>query len=64
MTEEQYLHEKLRMLQEAYIKQAKPIVDRLYAIKAVQQPEPIFVDPSSLEPAMLEMLKRNAGVKT
>jgi len=61
--EEQYLYERLKMLQEESNKQAKPIIDLLCAIKAMRRPEPIFVDPSTLDPAMLEMLKRNAGEK-
>lgn len=36
--EEQYWHERLRMLQEAYAREAKPIIDRLVRIKSMQVP--------------------------
>lgn len=36
MTEEEYLHEQLRLLQMSYEKAAKPIVDRLVRIESLR----------------------------
>lgn len=63
MNEEQFLYEQLRRLHESYQKDAEPFIKRLLAIESMKVPQPIFVDPSKLDPAVLEMLKRNAGGK-
>ncbi len=49
MTEEDYLHEQLRMLQMSYEKSAKPIVDRLVLIKSLRCKPSILVSMSELE---------------
>jgi hypothetical protein len=61
MTEEQFLHEQLRRLQEAYQKDAEPFLKRLAAIESMKQPAPMFVDPSKLDPYLIGILERNAG---
>jgi hypothetical protein len=64
MTEEQFLHEQLCRLHESFMKDAEPFLKRLAYIEAMKRPAPIFVKPSTLDPAVLEMLKRNSGGET
>lgn len=42
-SEERYLLEVLAMLRENYAKSAKPYIDRLVAIRSMQQPSPMIV---------------------
>ncbi len=63
MTEEQFLHEQLLRLHESYMKDAEPLLKRLADIEAMKSPPPILVDTSTLDPEILQMLKRNAGEK-
>lgn len=41
--EERYLQEILAMLQEEYAKAAKPYIDRLVAIRMMEQPRPMIL---------------------
>lgn len=49
MTEEDYLHEQLRLLQMSYEKAAKPIVDRLVCINSLRCHPSIVVQMSELK---------------
>jgi hypothetical protein len=55
MTEEDYLHEQLRILQRSYEKAAKPIVDRLVYINSLRRNPSILVSMSDLETFNPEM---------
>ena len=41
MTEEQYLVEQIRLLQQQYEKAAKPFVDRIIYLRSIELPRPI-----------------------
>lgn len=43
MTEEHYLIEQIKLLQQAYEKAAKPFVDRLIYLRSIELPRPIFI---------------------
>ena len=43
MTEEQYLIEQIRLIQQQYEKAAKPFVDRLIYLRSIELPRPIFI---------------------
>jgi hypothetical protein len=59
MTEEQMLREQLAALENAYRKQAEPIVRRLAAIEMIKPMRPIIVDVGSLtEGAKAALLAR------
>ncbi len=62
MTEEQYLHQMLLMRQEQYIKDIKPIVDRLVWLKSVSAQPPMVVDKSWL--LLLDMPDVESGLPT
>ncbi len=49
MTEEDYLHEQLRLIQMSYEKAAKPIVDQLVRIKSLRCNPSIRMPMSELE---------------
>lgn len=49
MTEEDYLHEQLRLLQTSYENAARPIVDRLVRIKSLRCHPSILILLSYLE---------------
>lgn len=47
MTEEQYLHQQIKMLRLQYEASAKPYLDRLYAIKALNPTPRMVLDLAS-----------------
>ena len=57
---ERLLHEQLRMIREAYEKDAAPIVKRLVDLHNRQPPAPMFFRVDQLDPAFLKTLTEKA----
>lgn len=60
MTEEQYLMEQIRLIQAEYHKAVQPYVDRLAYLKSLSV-KPIFIDASTIPPAILDLLKEQSA---
>lgn len=57
------LKRQLAELQKEYQQRAAPIIKQLCNIDAMRPPRTMVIDVSKFDPAILEQIKRNAGVE-